>query len=596
MNNLSKLMVGLAAFSLAACSSDEPTPSTPDVNDGTTMYLNINITDANSSRSRAEGDYIFGDAVEHEVNNADFFFYDAQGNFVTRANVWSPSDETQAPNIEYMGKNTLVLRNLTKNNLPQWVITVLNAPSTFVEKVQNSNLTLNQTRAELMEIMTGNYFCMSTTSFFDATKDADRYDNEHYGATGLKTGDFMTEPVTTIDPDKVVNIYVERLAAKFTLTGLDKDGIFPVDVTIAGKDNNDDDNVEGDIPSGSEKVYVRILGYGLTGQEKASYLTKNIAGFETTAPWTETTPGAPAWNHPDYFRSYWAKSPNYGDATPDLQYTTFAKAKNPVDKAIYGYETTNTLEAIKNGDNLIANNVTSMLFTARVYATKELAEAGGEDTGLDLVEFNGVYFTKDQYIKYALNRLLNAGGLKYFINEQIKTEETAEGTKTIYTYDPLTADNFTVTFVQPEGAETGEFQITYTGTEQLYVKPANYTEGAFTKVDNKALNAELAAFNSSSKAYAFTGGAMYYSVPIEHLLGKNSKPVYKPTLLGEYGVVRNHWYQINVGKVFRLGHGVFNPDGDNGEELKPGDDTETFALAAKINILSWKIVQQDVDL
>lgn len=142
MNKLSYLLMGFAALSFAACSSDEPTPApTPD-GEGTTLYLNVNITDANNARSRAagfdesgkdknpaeEGDYIFGDANEHKVNRADFFFFDKKGNFVTKANVWQASDETQAPNIEYMGTNTLVLRNLKKGTLPEWVITVLNAP------------------------------------------------------------------------------------------------------------------------------------------------------------------------------------------------------------------------------------------------------------------------------------------------------------------------------------------------------------------------------------------------------------------------------------------------------------------------------------
>ena len=47
-------------------------------------YLRVNITDANSTRASG-GDLEYGDATEHEVVNADFFFYDTNGIFIARA-------------------------------------------------------------------------------------------------------------------------------------------------------------------------------------------------------------------------------------------------------------------------------------------------------------------------------------------------------------------------------------------------------------------------------------------------------------------------------------------------------------------------------
>ena len=62
---------------------------------------------------------------------------------------------------------------------------------------------------------------------------------------------------------------------------------------------------------------------------------------------------------------------------------------------------------------------------------------------------------------------------------------------------------------------------------------------------------------------------------------------------GVYGVVRNHWYQLAINSVTGLGKGIFNPDKD----IVPGKpDPDHYALGANINILSWKIVQQSVDL
>lgn len=177
MNKLSKLMMGLAALSFAACSSDEPTPTpAPGDGEGTTMYLNVNITDANSARSRAdsfdeagtpkdpagEGDYVFGSDAEHAVNSADFFFFDEAGRYITRANVWKTATGTDKPNIEAMGANTLVLRNLSKDNLPVWVITVLNAPNTFAQEVETNNYTMEQLAKLPFAIKTGDNFVMST--------------------------------------------------------------------------------------------------------------------------------------------------------------------------------------------------------------------------------------------------------------------------------------------------------------------------------------------------------------------------------------------------------------------------------------------------
>ena len=47
-----------------------------------------------------------GDATEHEVVNADFFFYDTNGKFIARANVWDSGTENEdnpSGNIVFFG-------------------------------------------------------------------------------------------------------------------------------------------------------------------------------------------------------------------------------------------------------------------------------------------------------------------------------------------------------------------------------------------------------------------------------------------------------------------------------------------------------------
>ncbi|MDE6160228.1 MAG: hypothetical protein K2F77_01075, partial [Muribaculaceae bacterium] len=101
MNKTSKLLFGLSSLAmLAACSSEEPNggePQGPDAGKSTTMYLAVNITDANAMgralEDKNEGDFAQGTPKEHNVATADFFFFDKEGIYVTQARVWNGGDE-----------------------------------------------------------------------------------------------------------------------------------------------------------------------------------------------------------------------------------------------------------------------------------------------------------------------------------------------------------------------------------------------------------------------------------------------------------------------------------------------------------------------
>ena len=194
MNNFIKLFCGAAAATMMfSCSSDEPanTPENGNVSADGVAYLAVNIQDANSSRALRdnigdadEGDYIYGDAEEHAVANAHFYFYDANGVFVTEANVWTGgSNGTGNENIEYIGDNVLVLRNLKQDNLPVYLVTVLNVPTDFKPTPRLEDMAKQQ----LVSFLSGNNFIMSTTSFVNDNNSADyeSSDKKLYFATSL---------------------------------------------------------------------------------------------------------------------------------------------------------------------------------------------------------------------------------------------------------------------------------------------------------------------------------------------------------------------------------------------------------------------------
>ena len=142
MNKFSKLLMGVAALGLAACSNDEPVigGNGEVAAKGDVAYLNITITSADDvagSKSRAttgsvdDKEYIYGDEGENDVINAHFYFYDAAGNFVLKADRWTGGNTGSNENVEIIGDNTVVLENLNGKNYPTWMVTILNQPEDF---------------------------------------------------------------------------------------------------------------------------------------------------------------------------------------------------------------------------------------------------------------------------------------------------------------------------------------------------------------------------------------------------------------------------------------------------------------------------------
>ena len=81
-------------------------------------------------------------------------------------------------------------------------------------------------------------------------------------------------------------------------------------------------------------------------------------------------------------------------------------------------------------------------------------------------------------------------------------------------------------------------------------------------------------------------GKAYYYIPIRHLGAATTDPAY-------YGVVRNHWYKVKVNSLKGFGTPVY----DDTKTIIPTipDDSNTY-LAAQINVLQWRVVEQSVDL
>ena len=113
-----------------------------------------------------------------------------------------------------------------------------------------------------------------------------------------------------------------------------------------------------------------------------------------------------------------------------------------------------------------------------------------------------------------------------------------------------------------------------------------YTSNAADATPETDPNSLLEALGG---AKVWKDGYTYYYFDIRHLNGAATDD----NAIGKYGVVRNHVYAANINSLAGLGTPVYDPEEVIYPE-KPSDD-ESF-IAAEIRILSWRIVNQNIDL
>lgn len=603
---VNKFFYGLfVCAALCACSNDDVSEIIPDdapkVFTGDEAYISVRLSDAGSIQSRAtttDPGYEYGNDDEHAVANAYFYFYDANGVFVSEGSAWNGGTNNTADpveNIEFKSSNVVVLKGLTKKNYPKYMVTVLNRPSSFtaLSSLQEMEKTLSDKSAVGIQDGSGK-FVMSTTSF--KHDDSDNLANKYF-VTEVEEANFSLEPITE-ELDKIPNpvtVYVERLAAKVTLnvgsnltpaTIEGKTGnYYKVKATVAGEDNSGS-NIA------AEDLYVELLGWKLNATAKHSNIVKNI-----NESWTDQALGF-TWNKPSDFRSFWGKSFNYGNITDytypktaanydgnkegyPLDYVTLNNPLSVGTDVAYCAENTNT-SAIVSAN--FPSAVTSILLKARVCDEKGNA--------LDLVRFNGVLFKETSFIEYILNVMKAKGNW----NVWIKTSE--EGAKEDVYREVGVGD------VELVNIADGKVKVQLTAATKaltLYsrTKATNEQEkDTYTEIaDKSTIDNGLATECTNGNANGYKEGLMYYNIPIEHLNNTDNTVTDGKTTIPEakYGVVRNHHYVVTINKLENIGKGIFNPD----EVIVPGDsddDKNTYYVGANINILSWKIVSQDVEL
>lgn len=599
MKRLFKLSAAtMLVAAMAACSNDEPQVSTGtdvDTPDTDVAYVSINIKDVNSSRATA-GSFEYGTTDENKIENAKFLFFDSDGKFLLEANVWNGGNPGTQPNVEYIGNNVLVLEGLLSTGYPKSLVTVLNAPDNLVPEVGVTTIEDVHRLATDIRNADGT-FVMSTTSYLIVGADSTR---PIYYATPLSRSNFNKEPNPT-PVDATVTVYVERLASKIRLNVSNsiKHITFPklnlvgysVPTSISGNVND-----EGVVDEGVTDVYVTFEGWGLSNYEPQSYLLKNLDKYFNTnvSPYL----GKFYFNDPANFRTYWAQSMQYGVAEPDLVRNTYDNLSYKINEdCAYIPETTNSLSNIRNVVTVGTN--TTKFINAKNVASVLVKSVVRDNIGnpLDVIQFQGINYLKSSYIAYAMQIL------KPRLNFWTKTVTEVEGSTPDSHYEQITLEQVKLSNVV--GGKTGEVVLVANLDDDAELWGKN-AEGKWEAKTVAELNAVLASFNATSRAIAYTDGAQYYNIPIEHLgtpTGEEPEEQGDPTIKnviveGQYGVVRNHIYDITIQTINNLGGGIYNPGtaDEPGEPIIPDDPKDTYYMSAQINVLSWKVVSQKVDL
>ena len=307
-------------------------------------------------------------------------------------------------NVEKVAEALIVLEGLKNNTTPTEIVAVLNKPASM--SLAGKSLTKLQE-----ELATGIYNETNNFIMTNSTYKGDDIVNTF--ATKITSANFIEDkPDATLAADKVVNIYVERLAAKVKVA---------VDADNEDLANTDEISLgEYTIKTGTnaqvtKELKIKIVGWGLNATTNDSYLVKSIDATN----WTDDKFTAFNWNDANNHRSYWAKSTNYGNA--DAVYpSSFSDAidaegsnvvtgtdKTDANQATLNYVSWNELGQILNKSLYCMENTNTKEILAPSYysAATQVVVAAQTTEETDLIRYNKTLYTEAGFMARILNEL-----------------------------------------------------------------------------------------------------------------------------------------------------------------------------------------------
>lgn len=592
---LSSVLASALMLTVASCSSEDVAGGDAQNGKGATSYLAVNIENVGSapaSRSYAKGDgtYEDGTDTESKINKVRFYFFNGDGTPYLLVN----KDATNEQSVNYLDqavietdgkdndhtaeiktKAVLVLNGETKA-IPASVIAVINPDVLDNTTLQSGTMTLSELRTSA----TGskfhddtNGFVMSNSVYESAGQDV--------CSTPVANHVFATSDAALKQP---VDIYVERVNAKVnakidatyqrdgesTPAWTETEGKYQIEVGNIEVNTYATGNTNATPTKTKYPVYAVVQGWQLADANGKAEVCKQI-----NTSWYAGQLGISPWTTSDYHRCFWSKSvPFTSGAQGGVNQPVNPKFEDIKLSLSGDFSTTPVYTLPNTPTEVIANPTTSLNTLTKLIVAAKLVykDKNGEYHPAQVCQYRGLTYLGEEAVK----KQIVGGFARYF---KKTTTESGDVYKSIEASDIAFK---TVVPGSPESSGVKNYEVVATLAStvgDLYVKNG---ETSWTIASKDDINAALAKETAQVRS---TDGATYYYTPIKHL-GEAGK-------LGEYGIVRNHSYQVTIQNIKGFGTPVYDPK----KEIDPmiPSDENTY-LAASIKVLSWRVVSSKVNL
>lgn len=660
---MNKFFMGiLGVLALSACTSEEAIPDQKpgDSSDGEPRYMSVTIRNTSPMGTRATatnpgeqetvegGKYEIGYAHENNIKSLRFYFFDGDGNPIAIDLAGRSYFEVDKDDIVNDGNpdmdqtvekvlNAVILINSNDKEIGKKIkqmVAVANyksIDSKLRSKTTDDADTKNMSLRDLQDIVgeiiegqaakdelnvaadAGNGFVMTSSSY---------YNNGAVIATTISETDIKESREAALK--NPVDIYVERVVAKVRVKAAwntEKMGEIK-DVTFEGAtykaiplQSKRTDGTTAPIytaTNGSEQLYVIFRNWNLWWTADKSYLFKKVDNWnDVVGDW---------WNSSTFKRSFWAENPagvslnKYPHIHATKTIVTEDFTKGPSNEVAYCLENA----AAPGGSGLMATYDPTKTTTPRtlVYLSALLVtvDDGNVAHPVDLAEWaatrNTIDNIKARMFKSTENVIYMRSKDPITSTSGSETDSNGDehkfGSET-YKMVPLTVDD--LAFVSGksiglanETAETSPRYLSYLHLQSIPAKKGELVlDGKLYKKelngDYTELSLEDANFimHNVGGAKIWKGGNTYYYHEINHLNTTDTSGT-----KGQYGVVRNHIYEVLLQTVYGMGTPVLTPedgtDPDNWEDIIPQKPSNEFYLGARINILAWRVVSNNVNL
>ena len=585
---LSSVLASALMLTVASCSSEDVAGVDAQNGKGTTSFLAVNIENVGSapaSRSYQQGDGTYEDGTEAEskINNVRFYFFNGDGtpyllvnknsekqpvNFLDQTVETDGNDHDHT--AETKTKAVLVLNGETKA-VPASVIAVINPEVLDNTTLQSGTMTLSGLRTSA----TGSKFYDKTNGFVMSNSVYESA-GQDVCSTPVANSVFATSEDAMKNP---VDIYVERVNAKvnakidadYQRTGetekawtKNADGKYQIEVGSIDVTTYAD-NTNAAPTKNTYPVYAVVQGWQLADADGKAEVCKQI-----NTSWYAGELGISPWTTSDYHRCFWSKSVPFTSGAQGGANHPVNPTFNDITQSLSDVFSVEPVYTLPNTpDKLVKNPTTSVNTLTKLIVAAKLVykDNDGKYKNAQVCQYRGLTYLGEEAVK----KQIVGGFAKYFKRASTETGDV---------YQSIDASDIAFKTV-PGSSEVKDYEVVATLADnvgELFVKNGE----TYNPVKKDVVNAALAKEEAQVRS---TEGATYYYTPIKHLGTAGS--------LGEYGIVRNHSYQVTIQNIKGFGTPVYDPD----KEIDPmiPSDENTY-LAASIKVLSWRVVSSKVDL